>query len=132
MKEVEFKVSGIDEVRALHRVIMAAKFSEPPRDDVICGSPFVAELANRVVDFLMEYDESVNPSFSESWKAWRTADPSRREWKVALSAIDLGAWRSFNEDSRKKFAELLMSPLKLSDVYLEEFLKSVDQSMDSG
>lgn len=122
------EIFDFNEVQALHRALMEAKFAENPVDTAVCGSPFVAAVANRVVDTLIEMERhSGGDERARHWEEWRQVTPSRREWKVALSRVEPGGpWSSWSVEEKRRFAELLLSPLRATDQLLDQFVREAD------
>jgi len=123
------EIFEFNELHALHRVIMEAKFSERPTDNAIPGSPLVASVAARVLDTIIEIERDTGgDEKARHWEEWRAATPSRREWKIAVSRVDPnGPWSSWSLDEKKRFAEVLLSPLKATGGLLKQFVEEVDQ-----
>ncbi|WP_432664634.1 hypothetical protein R9X47_00150 [Wukongibacter baidiensis] len=71
MIKKEVIISGHFELLALHKALMEAKFHTYPENLLISGSPFIADICNRVVDALTEVESQKNPSKREGWTQWR-------------------------------------------------------------
>jgi hypothetical protein len=117
------------ELLTLHRVIIEAKFSAPLHDTAIVASPFLATIADRVLNALIEKERQDNqPEKAEQWVAWRMISPERREWSIALTyAKDCGRhWQDWPKEQRHNYVQLLLSPFTISRELLELFCQEVD------
>jgi hypothetical protein len=123
------QILEFDELHALHRALVEARFSEHVTDTALCGSPFVASVANRVFAALIEAErEAGNADRARQWELWRQVTPDRREWIVSLSRITPdGLRRRWSIDQKKEFVELLLSPFTLTDDLLERFVAEADR-----
>ena len=121
-------ISDFDELLALHRTIMEAKFHEHLEQIEIAGSPLVASVANRVLDAIIESEHQTHgPERSRVWEEWRQVSPAKRQWRIALSRVDpSGLWPSWSWDEKKHFAELLLSPLSATEELLDRFIREAD------
>jgi hypothetical protein len=121
------------ELLALHRVIMEAKFSAPLHDSAIVASPFVAAIADRVLNALIEKERQANqPEKAEQWAAWRMISPERREWGIALTyAKHCGChWYEWSKEQRHNYVQVLLSPFTISLELLESFCQEVDRIVE--
>jgi hypothetical protein len=110
---------------ALHRALMEAKFCEVPNDLPVSGSPFVAEVANEVVEALSLWKKAEGDS---GWEEWRRIDPSRREWRIAvLRAASGESWAKLDQTTKEKLGRNLLSPFTFDDALLADFIKAVDR-----
>lgn len=110
---------------ALHRLIIAAKFSESLMDTALSTSPVVARIANDVVEALMSSARTGGGTMDVSdWEEWRFLNPDRREWSVALNRARADNWSELNASDRKERIDLLIAPFKLSEDNYEVFVES--------
>ena len=67
------------ELYALHRALMEARFHAQPDASEVQASPYVASVAHRVLDALIqaEEDES-NPRAAAGWRDWRRGE--QHDW----------------------------------------------------
>ena len=114
------------ELLALHRALMEAKFHDTPNDPAVAGSPFVADVANRIVEILANWKQSDRPA-GHDWPSWRHVGPGHREWAVAIDrAREATNWITWNEDERRQFAKILLSPFVATSEVLEQFIACVN------
>jgi hypothetical protein len=110
-----FTVTDENELLALHKALLEAKFNESADDPVIQGSPYVAHMANRVADKLQE----LNPSYTE----WRVAENHKRYISVVKSSINQCAiWPDWNINQRTEYVSILLSPLTASSELVDELV----------
>jgi hypothetical protein len=112
-----FSIDNYDELRALHRVVMEAKFSAEPNDPVIQGSPLVSTVANQVVEALIEMEVGKDGETSRlKWREWRKISPERREYQIIQSKLKSDAsWKTWNFNEQVKYVKDLASPLQITD-----------------
>ena len=100
----------------LHRALMEAKFSLEPVDNVLPGSPILADVMNQVVDTFIEWEkEEAKEEGSATWETWRMVTPSekRREVDIAREYIKRAdLWATWTYDEKAEYVEILLSPLK--------------------
>jgi hypothetical protein len=103
------------ELMALHRALFEAKFAERPNDRDIAGSPFVASIANRVVDMLAATDPG--------WNEWREARKHERCLSVVRTRIaECAPWMDWSSDKRREYASALLSPLVADEALMSELI----------
>jgi hypothetical protein len=121
-----FEIDDAHELRALHRVLLEAKFHDAPDDAAIAGSPIVAALANRVVDALAMIDARAGKA--DAWGGWRrSATATSRPWAVAVRrASETGGWIAWARDKKEAYARILLSPFVPDANALARFVDEVD------
>lgn len=121
-----FSINNYYELMALHRVIMEAKFSIDPNDLEIQRSPMVANIANQVVEALIEMEVSKEGESSRSkWQEWRRFSTDRREYKIIQTKIKAEAlWKTWSLDDQKTYVKDLISPLQISDELISKLISS--------
>jgi hypothetical protein len=122
-----FSIGNYDELMALHRVIMEAKFCPDPNDLLIQGSPLVSAIANRVVEVLKVMDlDKEGEAARQKWQEWRQISPERREYRLVKSRIRSDTfWKNWNLEEQKMYVRDLVSPLQISDELINQLLNSV-------
>jgi hypothetical protein len=117
------------ELSALHKAIHEAKFIDAVENPV-WTSPFVAAVANRLVETMISMDAGTPVLRSaKEWRAWRMADQSRFEWKVCLDrAHAIDKWGEWDDTKKREVAALLFSPLQLTEQKMTEFLAECDSA----
>jgi hypothetical protein len=121
---MSLSIDNYDELMALHRVIMEAKFSLEPNDAVIQGSPLVSAVANRVVGALIEIEVGKEGESARlKWQKWREMSYERREYQLIQSKLKSDtSWKAWNIDEKVKYLKDLASPLQISDELISELL----------
>jgi hypothetical protein len=105
---MSLSIDDYDQLMALHRVMMEAKFTTDPNDFDIQGSPLVAAIAHQIVKSLTEMDSGKTGEAARSkWQAWRTISPERR----TLSASE-----------QTQYVKDLVSPLLISDELIRQLI----------
>jgi hypothetical protein len=121
-----FSISNYDELMALHRVVMEAKFSIDPNDSAIQGSPLVALIADQVVEALMSVEIGKEGEASRvKWQKWREISPERREYQIIQAKIKAEAlWKTWSFDEQVNYIKFLVSPFQISDELINELISS--------
>jgi hypothetical protein len=124
---MRFAVTDYYELLALHRVVMEAKFSDDPNDRAIQGSPFVAAIANRVLEALIAMDiEKEGESAGLRWQNWRQVTPDYRQYQITKTILQSNTvWKTWDFDDQVKYVKDLVSPLQISDELIETLLGMV-------
>ncbi len=123
-----FSISNYDELMALHRVVMEAKFSIDPNDSAIQGSPLVATISDQVVEALMNIEISKEGEASRvKWQKWREISPERREYQIIQAKIRAEAsWKAWSFDEQTGYIKILVSPLTISEELINELINSIN------
>lgn len=118
------EVVGNNELLALHRGLMEARFCEVPNDPDVSGSPILSEIHRKLVEVIVA-GETVRST--EQWRQWLQLSDDRREWNVALDrAIHSTRWKGLDGDEKRKLALDLLSPFDVSEAGLMSFVSAVD------
>ncbi len=132
MTEAHLKLADYYEIYALYRALIEAKFSSAPRDTDIQGSPFVASVANKVMDALIQKErDRGREDFARAWEAKRQMDPDAYPdlWRIALKGVEgFHAWLGWSREQKADFAAILLSPFVASDDVLRRFIEEADQA----
>jgi len=127
-----FQVDSYDEMRALLRAVIEAKFHRDPDDIVVPGSPLVADVVNRLARAVAEESIRIDGDAArDRWSAWIHIGPERDEWKSAVAyATSLWPkmWPKWSVEKRRVVARVLLSPFELEDATLDAFLREVEAS----
>ena len=107
-----FDVHNEQELQVLHRALMEAKFAERPSDTAIPGSPYLADMANRVVAKLSELDPS--------WTEWRKARGHEEMLAIVKRHIEeCRRWTEWTKEEKVCYVNILLSPLVADEQLLE-------------
>jgi len=125
-----FQISDYYKLLALHKALMEAKFSSATNDEAIAGSSYVAEIANQVVDALIQAEiEREEPDAAQRWNDWRQIDSNRREWFIALErAYEANSWPSWGFQDKERYSKILLSPFQVDEILLERFIELVNKN----
>ena len=85
-----FSVGNQFELRVLYSALVGAKFPDGPPLGEFCRTPFVASLANRIVDALSReppLGRGTPEATAQGWAESRRMGPTRREWWVVLQRV---------------------------------------------
>jgi hypothetical protein len=119
-----FSIDDYDQLMALHRVMMEAKFTTDPNDSDIQGSPLVAAIAHQIVETLAEMDSGKTGEAARSkWQAWRTISPERREYQIIQTKLSSApGWRTLSASEQTQYVKDLVSPLLISDELIRQLI----------
>ena len=121
-------IESYAELLALYRLIIEGKFSAHPHDRHITGSAVVARLADRIAKKLHDSPEA----HPDSRAAGTAAEcpiftPKSREWMIALKRASLSdLWPTWSLEEKRRYADLLASPFRFSDVLRDHFIAEAD------
>ena len=121
-------IQSYGELLALYRLIVEGKFSTQPHDRQIAASALVASVADKVAEKLSEASTQEHTSDKRNGRSEsRLMTPKRREWDVALKrAASSDLWPMFSADEKRRFADILASPFRFTDVLRDHFIARVD------
>ena len=115
MKELNLKLDYYGALN-LHKALLEAKFHAEPDNELVSGSPLVADVYIQVRDFLMESEKG------EDWRSWfqlKNRPHYRKRAIMRMKADDHWAKRTFEE--KKQVAGNYLAPF----LYGEEELAAV-------
>ena len=107
----------------LHKALLEAKFHTMPDNELVAGSPLIADLYIQVRDLLMESDTG------SGWKEWFQLSnrPDRKEQAIILMRRDK-IWNKAAHDEKSKIARAFLAPFIFSEEELENVIAEVDCS----
>lgn len=105
----------------LHKALLEAKFHTMPDNELVAGSPLVADLYIQVRDLLIESDKG------SEWKDWFQLSnrPDRKEQAIILMRRDR-IWNKAAHDEKRKTARAFLAPFIFSEEELENVIAEVD------
>ena len=108
----------------LHKALLEAKFHTIPDNELIAGSPLIADLYIQVRDLLIESDKG------NEWKDWFLLSnrPDRKEQAIILMRKDR-IWNKATHDEKRKIASAFLAPFIFSEEELENLIAEVDSSI---
>jgi hypothetical protein len=123
-----FLIDNYDELMALHRALMEAKFSESPNDLAVQGSSLLSRIANNVVESLTAMDiEKDGESSTAKWQKWREVIPERREYKIVQAKLKSeSSWIEWDQSEQIEYVQSLFSPLQASEEIISALLNSIN------
>lgn len=123
-----FQIQDYYSLLALHKALMQIKFAPNPLDPVLSGSPLIAETMKQIVEVLAEMEiERGQPRAAEMWRNLKI-NPSENLWRIALERVGRdGPWLIWSIDKKREFATILLSPFKVDDDLLNNFIQQADQ-----
>lgn len=110
-----FKISSVNELRALHLMLMRRKFDGPA--DECFGSPYIASIQHRLVEALEQAE-------GDRWVEWRQAAAHPTEVEVVRKHL-IGETRWFAtaaKDDQERYVRDLLAPLIPSPELLAELI----------
>jgi len=107
----------------LHKALLEAKFHPVPENELVAGSPLVADIYIQVRDLLMGSDRG------DQWREWFRLQnhPDRRDQAVAAMKKHRGWGRAGRED-KARIARSYLAPF----LFTEEELRAVIAAVDGG
>lgn len=108
----------------LHKALLEAKFHPNPENELVSGSPFVAEIYVQVREFLVKNDKS------GQWNDWFLLKnrPDYKE-RAITQMKKCKRWGKADLEERKKIAADFLAPFLYSAAELEEIITGLDQSL---
>lgn len=108
----------------LHKALLEAKFHTMPDNELVAGSPIVADLYIQVRDLLIESEKG------SEWKDWFQLSnrPDRKEQAIILMKRDR-IWNKAAHDEKSKITRAFLAPFIFSEEELENVIAEVDGSI---
>lgn len=105
----------------LHKALLEAKFHTTPDNELVSGSPIIANLYIQVRDLLMESDKG------SQWKNWFQLSnrPDRRNQAIILMRKSK-RWNKATLDEKSKIACDFLAPFLFSEEELKNIIAEVD------
>ena len=104
----------------LHKALLEAKFHINPDNEMVSGSPFVAEVYIQVREWLIQYDES------GQWKEWFQLKnrPDYKE-RAIMRIRKHTQWEKASPDKKKKIAKNYLAPFLYDEQELDELITEI-------
>ena len=120
MQEFELKMDYYGLLN-LHKVLLEAKFHTTPDNELVSGSPLVADIYIQVRELLISSDKSAQ------WKNWFQLKNRQDYRNCALTRILTDErWSKSSFDEKKKIASDYLAPFLYDEIELQEFVIDVD------
>lgn len=126
--KISLEITEYYELVALHKALRVARFARNPMIPALSGSPYLADIARRVVDTLSAMEvERGRPDQRENWQI--AIDPDGEIWQIAVrnAAEHPDFWREQTHEKKIEIARIYLSPFVLTDQLLENFVHQVDK-----
>lgn len=115
------------ELVALHKALHVARFSRDPMIPWLSGSPYLADIAKRIVNTLAIMEaERGKPERAKDWQM--TIDPNGELWRIAINnaAADSDSWNSQTHQQKIDLARIFLSPFTFTDEMIELFIEQAN------
>lgn len=123
-------IDNYEELVALHRALLEVKFSGNCKDEVLPFSEFIANISNKVVDEIIEYNKQGKGNklaTTQDWVNWRVLEKNQPEWNAILENIQkIDEWRQSLKSEKENTVKWLASPFILTEKSLNELITEGD------
>jgi hypothetical protein len=117
-----FEVRDKDELSALLRTVIAAKFQEDPNVPEVPGSAFVADMAHRLADAVTEHDDQ--PGARARAEEWRKAERHSDVLDIVRRRIAAcEPWSGWDAPERRRYVLLLLAPFRAEEKTIAELIR---------
>jgi len=114
-----------DQLLALHRYIIETKFSMDSCE--IAYAPLIAEIANKVLDAIIENCSTNNSKEYENWISWRFLNKNKLEWGILKKKIKKDEhWNSFYINQKFNHLKILASPFIVTEEMFLIFVNEIE------
>jgi hypothetical protein len=127
MVDESFQIANYYELRVTHKMMMAARFCPDPIDLEVPISPVAAGLHDRIMQQLMAIEiEKEGEEAKIRWGEWLEMSTDRREWDISVNRAKCDErWIDWSEMEQRFFTMTLLSPFKVSEGLIAEFVSEV-------
>jgi len=106
----------------LHKALLEAKFHTMPENELVSGSPLVANIYIQVRDLLIESDKG------SQWKDWfQLSNRLDRRNQAVFMMKKCRDWKKATADEKKKIASNYLAPFIFDDEELKNVIEEVDR-----
>ncbi len=125
---INLTISNSYALLALHKALHECRFSENTYDPVLIGSPYLAEIANQVVDLIIEHAiENNELSKAHQWQNWRIITTEHQAWNTAIKSInDISQWNKWSRENKESYIRTLLSPYTISSELIDLFILTIN------
>lgn len=122
MKLYELKLDA-SELLDLHKALLEAKFHTAPENELVAGSPVVANICIQVRDLLIEGDPDGR------WREWFLLKnrPDRRAQAIVLMR-KAKRWNKAANDEKRKIARDFLAPFLFDEEELENVIEEANRT----
>ncbi len=125
-----YSTDDFKELSALHKAILAAKFSGRAINDELAGDPTLAGVSDKIYEELGKIAEKKKIGPAEYWEDWRrvkTSQGFRGQWRTAVIAARRDpVFRNSGTEDRMSMAKCYLSPFTCTEGELRAFLDDAD------
>lgn len=122
MKEFELKMDYYGLLN-LHKALLEAKFHTNPDNELVSGSPLVADIYIQVRELLLKSDKSAQ------WKIWFQLK-NRQDYRTcAITRIKADErWNKSSVEEKKKIASDYLAPFLYDEIELQDFVAEIEHA----
>ena len=108
----------------LHKALLEAKFHANPDNELVSGSPVIAEIYVRVREFLIKSDES------GQWKEWfRLKNRLDYRERAIMRIKKCKRWDKASFEEMRKIAGDFLAPFLYSEMELDEVMAEMGENI---
>ena len=127
-----FSITDVNELSALHKAILEAKFSVTPQNEEIAASPVLAQVSNRLYDELCRMQEKKKSGVGLLWQEWRRIKNGDSYRGFFYDAV-INARKDFiflesDDDAKRTIAKCYLSPFTCLESEIDEFIEEVEKN----
>lgn len=115
---------------ALHRALFVTRFAENPVIPELSGSPFLAKVANEIVEILSQMEiEKGRPERANNWRL--NIKQGEGLWLNIVGKVSENSekWRNFSYQQKREIAYNYLSPFILDEDVINNFVNDVDKAV---
>ncbi len=122
------EINSLKELELLNKMILEAKFSKDPIDERLIGSPYTAEIANKVYDSIIDELKKNEAESLEFWLLERKMNKQSHSkfYEIGSSYAKKIDGMRFSKEKKTKYIRDVFSPFEISDELLEEILREIE------
>lgn len=115
------------ELLNLHKTLLEAKFHTNPENELVAGSPFVANIYIQVRDLLIQSEKG------NQWKDWfQLSNRQDRKNQAIFMMKNDKRWGSATIDEKSRIASNYLAPFIFDDEELKNIVAEIDHSFIEG
>ena len=105
----------------LHKALLEAKFHANPDNELVSGSPLVADIYIQVRDLLIQ------SSKSEQWKSWfQLKNRSDYKNRAIIRVLTNERWKNASDEEKKQIAGDYLAPFIYDEKELIDLVAEID------
>lgn len=108
----------------LHKALLEARFNINPDNELVSGSPFVADIHIQVREFLIKSEKA------DQWKEWfLLKNRSDYRERAIIRMKKCKRWSKIAFEEKKKVAADFLAPFLYDEAELDEIIAKVEQNI---